>query len=64
MLALRRRGGRCATASAELIVILPSATCVVAALLRHASEGSASGFLPLVLLPIVWLAVFGSRRAR
>ena len=45
-----------------MIVILPFGYLVVAALLRHASEGSASGFLPLVLLPIVWLAVFGSRR--
>ena len=35
---------------------------LVVALLRHASEGPASGFLPLTLLPIVWLGVFGTRR--
>ena len=31
-------------------------------MLRHASDGPASGFLPLTLLPIVWLGVFGTRR--
>jgi len=45
-----------------LIGILPLGYLVVAALLRHASAGSASGFLPLVLVPIVWLGVFGTRR--
>jgi two-component system sensor histidine kinase/response regulator len=45
-----------------LIGILPVGYLVVAALLRHASAGSASGFLPLVLVPVVWLGVFGTRR--
>ncbi|HEX5900233.1 MAG TPA: PAS domain S-box protein [Solirubrobacteraceae bacterium] len=45
-----------------LIGVLPLGYLVVAALLRHASAGSASGFLPLVLIPVVWLGVFGTRR--
>jgi diguanylate cyclase (GGDEF)-like protein/PAS domain S-box-containing protein len=31
-------------------------------LLRHASHGTTSGFGALVLLPIVWFSLFGSRR--
>jgi two-component system sensor histidine kinase/response regulator len=45
-----------------LIGFLPLGYIAVAALLRHANEGPASGLTPLVLLPIVWLGVFGSRR--
>ena len=41
---------------------LPLAYLGILGLMRHASEGSASGFYPLVLLPVVWLALFGSRR--
>jgi diguanylate cyclase (GGDEF)-like protein len=32
------------------------------ALARHAIDGSASGLSPLVLLPVVWLALYESRR--
>ena len=45
-----------------LIGVLPLGYLAVAALLRHASAGSSSGFLPLVLIPAVWLGVFGTRR--
>ena len=31
-------------------------------LLRHAEGGSQSGFGPLTLLPVVWLALYGRRR--
>src|SRR5436305_4730385 len=34
---------------------------VVVVLLRHGAGGTASGFSPLVLLPIVWLALYGTR---
>lgn len=33
----------------------------VVALLRHGVDGSASGMAPLVLLPVIWLALHGSR---
>lgn len=34
----------------------------VIALLRHAAGGSASGFAPLIMLPVFWLSLYGSRR--
>jgi PAS domain S-box-containing protein len=45
-----------------LVLLLALGYLVVVALLRHASEGANSGFFPLLFLPIVWLAVFGTRR--
>jgi two-component system sensor histidine kinase/response regulator len=45
-----------------LIGVLPLGYLVVVVLLRHASAGAASGFTVLVLLPVVWLGVFGTRR--
>ena len=44
-----------------LIVALPLAYFVVIAVLRHAGGSANSGFGPLVMLPIVWLALFGTR---
>lgn len=35
----------------------------VIGLLRHAHGGSGSGYSPLALLPVLWLALHGSRRA-
>ena len=35
---------------------------VVVALLRHSHGGAASGFAPLLLLPVVWLALYGTAR--
>ena len=45
-----------------LILILPLAYFVVVAILRHSGTNGAAGFVPLIILPIVWLALFGSRR--
>jgi two-component system sensor histidine kinase/response regulator len=45
-----------------LILGAPLAYLFVVVLLRHSSTGGASGYVPLTLLPIVWLALFGSRR--
>ena len=42
-----------------LIVALPLAYFFVVAMLRHSGTTGASGFVPLVMLPIVWLALFG-----
>lgn len=39
------------------------ASFAVVALLRDAEHGAPSGYGPLVLLPVVWLALHGSRRA-
>ena len=44
-----------------LIVILPLAYFLAIALLRHSGTTGAAGFVPLIILPIVWLALFGSR---
>ncbi|MDQ4058833.1 MAG: sensor domain-containing diguanylate cyclase [Actinomycetota bacterium] len=43
-------------------MVLPLLFYVDVALLRHAEGGSQSGFGPLTLLPVVWLALYGSRR--
>ena len=40
----------------------PLAYLPVVALLRQAEGGGASGYAPLVLLPTIWLALYGSRR--
>ncbi|WP_407344523.1 GGDEF domain-containing protein [Pengzhenrongella phosphoraccumulans] len=42
-------------------VIVPLGFFVVVALLRDARGGASSGYPPLVLLPVVWLAVYGTR---
>ena len=52
--AARKQRGR------ALIVVLPLAYFGVVALLRHSGENP--GFAPLILLPVVWLALFGTRR--
>ena len=41
--------------------IPPIAYFAVIVLLRHAEGGADSGYGPLVLLPIVWLALYGTR---
>lgn len=41
--------------------LIPLAYFVVIALLREAEGGSVSGYGPLVLLPIGWLALYGTR---
>jgi diguanylate cyclase (GGDEF)-like protein len=43
-------------------VLPPLAYFFVVALLRHASEGSLSGYSPLALLPVVWIALNLGRR--
>ncbi|HEX7354472.1 MAG TPA: sensor domain-containing diguanylate cyclase [Mycobacteriales bacterium] len=43
--------------------LLPIAVDGVIALLRQAQGGNASGYGPLVVLPVVWVALVGSRRA-
>jgi diguanylate cyclase (GGDEF)-like protein len=43
-------------------MVLPLLFYVDVALLRHAEGGGQSGFGPLTLLPVVWLALYGSRR--
>jgi PAS domain S-box-containing protein len=48
--------------AALLVGLLPLAYFVVVALLRHASHEGTSGFNPLAMLPVVWLALFGTRR--
>jgi two-component system, sensor histidine kinase and response regulator len=45
-----------------LILLLPLAYFVAVAVLRHSGTTGATGFVPLIILPIVWLAMFGSRR--
>jgi PAS domain S-box-containing protein len=44
-----------------LVLALPLAYFVVVAVLRHSGTTGGSGFVPLVMLPIVWLALFGTR---
>ncbi|MGV8910733.1 MAG: diguanylate cyclase [Propionicimonas sp.] len=34
---------------------------IVLALVRHGGGGATSGYAPLVVLPVLWLAIFGSR---
>jgi len=40
---------------------VPLTFLVVVALLRHAGGGASSGYAPLVMLPILWLAIYGTR---
>jgi PAS domain S-box-containing protein len=56
LVAVRSRRGR--------HVVLPMALVylVAAGILRHSVVGSTSGFWPLAMLPIVWLALYGDRR--
>ena len=54
--AAEKRRGR------PLIVLLPLAYFVAVVILRHSGTTGATGFVPLVMLPIVWLAMFGTRR--
>ena len=42
-------------------VIVPLSFFVVVALLRHARGGAASGYPPLVMLPVIWMALYGTR---
>jgi diguanylate cyclase (GGDEF)-like protein len=41
--------------------IVPISFFVVVGLVRHAGGGATSGYFPLVVLPILWLAMYGSR---
>jgi diguanylate cyclase (GGDEF)-like protein len=41
---------------------LPLGFFVVVALMRQARGGAASGYPPLVMLPVIWMAMYGSRR--
>ncbi|MGV8967743.1 MAG: diguanylate cyclase [Cellulomonas sp.] len=41
--------------------IVPLGFFVVVALLRDARGGATSGYPPLVLLPVIWLAIYGTR---
>jgi PAS domain S-box-containing protein len=45
-----------------LVGVLPVGYLIVVALLRHATQGTISGFMPLVTLPVVWLALYGTWR--
>jgi len=42
--------------------VLPLGFFVVVALMRQARGGAASGYPPLVMLPVIWMAMYGSRR--
>ena len=42
--------------------VLPIGFFVVVALMRQARGGAAAGYTPLVMLPVIWLALYGSRR--
>ncbi len=57
VLAARTQRGR------PLILIGSLVYIVAVALLRHSGVNLAAGYVPLMLLPIVFLALFGSRRA-
>jgi diguanylate cyclase (GGDEF)-like protein len=39
----------------------PLASFAFVALLRHAEGGAPSGFAPVVMLPVLWLAIYGTR---
>jgi len=41
--------------------VIPLSFFVVVAALRQSGGGAASGYAPLVMLPILWLAIYGSR---
>jgi two-component system, sensor histidine kinase and response regulator len=56
VLAVRARRGRALILVGSLLYI------VAVALLRHSGITTAGGYVPLMLLPIVFLALFGSRR--
>ena len=57
LVAMRRPHGE------RAVLPLAGAYLVSIALLRHSVEGSsAGGFLPLTMLPVVWLALFAGRR--
>ena len=43
-------------------IVIPLLFFVNVALLRHSEGGAGSGFALLTLLPVVWLALYGSRR--
>jgi diguanylate cyclase (GGDEF)-like protein len=40
---------------------VPLTFFVVVALLRHAEGGATSGYAPFVILPVLWIAIYGSR---
>jgi two-component system, sensor histidine kinase and response regulator len=56
LIAVRVQRGR------PLILICSLAYLVVVVLLRHTGKTVAAGYVPLILLPVVFLALFGSRR--
>ena len=67
-----RFGGRLAGLAATIpwpslpsatLLALPISTDVVIAVLRQAQGGSASGYGPLVILPVVWVGLTQGRRA-
>ncbi|WP_165372869.1 GGDEF domain-containing protein [Pengzhenrongella frigida] len=41
--------------------LVPLGYFVVVALLRHARGGASAGYPPLVMLPIIWMALYGTR---
>ena len=43
-------------------VVLPVACFVVVALLTKAGGGASSGYAPLVIVPVFWLALYGTGR--
>jgi diguanylate cyclase (GGDEF)-like protein len=46
----------------SLEAVVPIGFFVVVGLERHVRDGSATSYPPLVMLPIIWLAVYGTRR--
>jgi two-component system, sensor histidine kinase and response regulator len=51
------------TRRAQFLILLgPLVYLVIVALLRHSGTTGAGGYVPLVLLPIVFLALYGTRR--
>ena len=57
IIAVRIRRGR------RLILVGSLAYFVAVVLLRHSGTSFGAGYVPLMLLPVVFLALFGSRRA-
>ena len=48
---------------AEALLVLPLGCDALVALLREAQGGSTSGYASLLVLPVVWVALVGSRRS-
>src|SRR4051812_29120435 len=45
-----------------LVLAIPLGFFVMLAVLRHSQQVANGGYQPLVVLPVVWLALFGDRR--